>query len=245
MRNSIIKQAKAWIGYKESDGTHKRIIDVYNAHKPLARGYAVKYTDAWCATFVSAVAIKCKATNLIPTECSCIQMINLFKKMGAWVENDAYKPKAGDIIFYDWEDSGSGDNKGQSDHVGIVEKVSGTTITVIEGNLNNAVGRRYLKVNGRYIRGYGVPKYGAEKVEKQEEKTVNITLKVLRKGDGGYQVKSMQQLLIAKGYPCGSYGDDGDFGAATQTAVMRFQKTHKLTADGICGQNTWKALLGA
>ena len=65
----------------------------------------------------------------------------------------------GDIIFYDWDDTGSGDNKGNPDHVGIVEKVSGSTITVIEGNKNNAVGRRTIQVNGRYIRGYGVPKY--------------------------------------------------------------------------------------
>ncbi len=246
MRKSIVKQAQSWIGYKESDGTHKKIINVYNAHKPLARGYAVKYTDAWCATFVSAVAIKCKATSFIPTECSCIQMIDLFKKLGAWVENDAYKPSAGDIIFYDWEDSGNGDNKGESDHVGIVEKVDGSIITVIEGNLSNSVARRYLMVNSRYIRGYGVPKYTGEAAkEEQEETTVNITLKVLREGDGGYQVKSMQQLLIAKGYSCGMYADDGDFGQATLKAVKAFQKANKLYVDGICGKNTWSELLGS
>lgn len=158
-RNAVIKQAQAWIGCKESDGSHKKIIDVYNAHSPLARGYKVKYTDAWCATFVSAVAIKCGCTAIIPTECSCNQMIALFQKMGAWQENDAYRPAAGDVIFYDWQDGGTGDNRGSSDHVGIVEKVSGNTITVIEGNKSNAVGRRTLQVNGRYIRGYGIPKY--------------------------------------------------------------------------------------
>lgn len=158
-RNTVVKQAQTWVGLKESNGTHKQIVDIYNAHTPLARGYKVKYTDAWCATFVSAVAIKCGYTAIIPTECGCNQMIELFKKLGAWVENDAYKPAAGDVIFYDWQDSGSGDNQGSSDHVGIVEKVTANTITVIEGNKANAVGRRVLMVNGRYIRGYGVPKY--------------------------------------------------------------------------------------
>ena len=43
-----------------------------------------------------------------------------------------------------------------------MEKVSGNTITVIEGNKNDAVGRRTLRVNGRYIRGYGIPKYEKE-----------------------------------------------------------------------------------
>jgi lysozyme len=86
-------------------------------------------------------------------------MIELFKKLGEWIENDAYVPKPGDIIFYDWQDSGSGDNTGWPDHVGIVEAVSGSTITVIEGNKSDSVSRRTLQVGGKYIRGYGVPKY--------------------------------------------------------------------------------------
>lgn len=166
LAKSIIEQAKSWLGCKESDGTHKKIIDVYNNHKPLARGYKVKYTDAWCATFVSACAIKCGYTDIIPTECGCSPMIQLFKNIGSWVEDDAYVPKSGDIIFYDWQDSGIGDNTGVPDHVGIVEKVSGSTITVIEGNKNNAVERRNIQVNGKFIRGYGVPKYDVETVPK-------------------------------------------------------------------------------
>lgn len=161
-RSAVVAQAQSWIGKNESDGSHKAIIDVYNAHKPLARGYAVKYTDAWCATFVSAVAIKCGYTSIIPTECGCENMINLFKNLGSWVENDAYVPKAGDVIFYDWDDNGSGDCTGYSDHVGIVEKVSGSTMTIIEGNYSNTVKRRSIAVNARYIRGYGVPKYDSD-----------------------------------------------------------------------------------
>ena len=160
-RDQIIAQARAWLGKKESDGSHREIIDVYNSHKPLARGYAVKYTDAWCATFVSALAIKCDLTDIIPTECGCGQMVTLFQKLGEWIENDAYLPSLGDVIFYDWQDSGSGDNTGWPDHVGIVEEVSGKTITIIEGNKSDSVSRRTLQVNGKYIRGYGVPKYSS------------------------------------------------------------------------------------
>lgn len=157
--DALLAQARAWIGCRESDGSHRKIIDIYNAHKPLARGYAVKYTDAWCATFVSACAIKTGMTDIIPTECGCGPMIQLFKNLGEWDENDARVPNPGDIIFYDWQDSGSGDNTGNPDHVGIVEKVSGGVITVIEGNNADSVKRRNIRVNGRYIRGYGVPKY--------------------------------------------------------------------------------------
>lgn len=158
-REKIVSIAQKYIGCKESDGSHRKIIDIYNSHKPLARGYAVKYTDAWCSTFASAVAIEAGLTDIIPTECGCGEHIKLFQKLGSWQENDAYVPKPGDYIFYDWDDSGSGDNRGSSDHVGIVEKVSGSTITVIEGNNSDSVKRRTIAVNGRYIRGYGVPKY--------------------------------------------------------------------------------------
>ena len=159
MRQNFVNTAASYIGCKEANGSHRQIIDIYNGHKPLARGYTMKYTDAWCATFVSAMAIKCGLTDIIPTECGCGQMIQLFQKLGAWQENDAHVPQPGDVIFYDWDDSGVGDNTGWPDHVGIVENVSGSDIKVIEGNMSDAVGRRTLKVNGRYIRGYGVPKF--------------------------------------------------------------------------------------
>ena len=165
--SKVVAQAQSWLGCKESDGTHKAIIDVYNSHKPLARGYAVKYVDDWCATFVSAVAIKLGYTSIIPTECGCGKMIDLFKKIGSWDENDARIPKPGDIIFYDWEDDGKGDNTGSPNHVGIVEKVSGSTIILIEGNKHDAVERREIKINDKYIRGYGVPKYDAEPTAKK------------------------------------------------------------------------------
>lgn len=173
LASAVVAQAKAWLGCKESNGTHKRIIDIYNSHKPLARNYKVKYTDSWCATFVSAIAIKLGFTDIIPTECGCEQQINLFKALGSWVESDAYKPSPGDIIYYDWDDSGCGDNTGWSDHVGIVEKVEGNTIIVIEGNKNNAVERRSIRVNGKYIRGYGVPKYDAVPSANTELTSVN------------------------------------------------------------------------
>lgn len=164
-REQIVKQCQAWLGRKEKDGSFKEIIDTYNAEKPLPRGYKVKYTDEWCATFASAVAIKCGALDIIPRECSCNKMIELFKSLGSWQERDDYIPEPGDYIMYDWDDkkNHSDDNKNRVEHVGIVEKVSGNTITVIEGNKSQSVSRRKLKVNGRYIRGYGVPKYEENK----------------------------------------------------------------------------------
>lgn len=247
--SKIVAQARSWLGSKESDGSHKKIIDVYNGHKPLARGYKVKYTDAWCATFVSAVAIACGYTDIIPTECGCGQMLELFKKLCSWVENDDHAPNSGDIIFYDWDDTGKGDNTGWPDHVGIVEEVNGRTITVIEGNYSNSVKRRYISFDAKLIRGYGVPKYDKETEEvkkevKTEVKTISVKLPQLSNGASGSSVKSLQILLIGLGYSCGGYGADGVFGTSTDKAVKAFQKDRNLEADGIVGENTWAELLG-
>ena len=171
-RQRVISIAVSWYGKKEADGSHRSIIDLYNGHTPLARGYKVRYTDAWCATYGSAVAIAAGYADIIPTECGCGQMIAAFRAMNRWVENDAYIPSPGDYIFYDWDDTGAGDCTGWPEHVGIVISVSGDVIKVIEGNKDDAVGYREIKVNGRYIRGYGVPDYGAKVVSKTPE---NVT----------------------------------------------------------------------
>ena len=168
LRKKIVNQMQAWIEKNEADGSHKEIIDIYNNHKPLARGYKVKYNDSWCAVTVSAAAIACGYTEIIPTECSCQRMIELAAKMGIWVENDAYTPRPGDIILYDWQDSGKGDDTGWADHIGIVETCDGRNIVVIEGNYHDAVGRRQVTVNGRYIRGYITPKYDEEPAKEPE-----------------------------------------------------------------------------
>lgn len=167
LRQRVVSVAKGWLGVKGGTPEHHTIVDVYNAHRPLARGYKLKYTDAWCAGFASAVAIDAGLTDIIPTEVGCEEHIRLFQAVGRWVEDDAYTPMPGDYIFYDWQDKGQGDNRGYADHVGIVEKVVDNTITVIEGNKGNAVARRSLKVNGRYIRGYGVPPYNLAAIERE------------------------------------------------------------------------------
>ncbi len=180
--NEVVKLAKSWIGKNEADGSHKEIIDIYNGHKPLARGYKVKYTDAWCATGVSAVAIKLGYTDIIPTECGCQEMIKKYQNMGCWVENENRVPNAGEVIFYDWQDDGVGDNKGYSDHVGFVLEVVNNIIKVWECNYSNAVKIREIAVNAKTIRGYGVPKYDAEPAAKEPSKpAANTAIKAGQK----------------------------------------------------------------
>lgn len=167
--DKILNVARNWIGLKESNGSHMEIINVYNGHSPLARNYKVKSTDSWCATFVSACAIKAGLADIIPLECSCGNMITLAKNMGIWNEDDNITPNPGDIIMYDWDKK-----DGWPEHVGIVEAVSGNQITVIEGNKSDAVARRTIAVGNTSIRGYVQPKYsGATATQPSQPSTGN------------------------------------------------------------------------
>ena len=154
----LLNVARGWLGCNERDGSFKKIIDLYNATKPLPRGYAVRYSDEWCDTFVSTCAIKAGCADIIGRECGCEQHVNIFKQMGIWIEDGTITPRAGDIILYNW-DTGVQPNNGYSDHIGIVESVSGYTITVIEGNMNEKVGRRNIRIGHGNIRGYARPRY--------------------------------------------------------------------------------------
>lgn len=156
--NDVLKIARSWVGYSEKNGKFKEILNVYNFHKPLARLYVVKSTDEWCATFVSACAIKAGAVDLIGTECSCNKFIDIFKQKGIWIEDGTLRPEPGDIVLYNWDDR-TQPNDGAADHIGIVEQVIGTTITVIEGNKNEKVDRRSFNIGWGYIRGFARPRY--------------------------------------------------------------------------------------
>ena len=154
---------RGWIGRNEYDGSHKAIIDIYNSHRPLARGYALAYDDSWCDATVSAVFISLSAVDLIGgTECGVEEHIKLFKAAGIWIEDGSITPEPGDIITYNWDQSYQ-PNDGYADHIGIVEKVSGNVIMAIEGNRSNAVKRVPVEVGAGNIRGYARPKYGTSK----------------------------------------------------------------------------------
>jgi hypothetical protein len=174
-RAKTVNVFTSWTGLKESNGGHKKIIDIYNAHLPLARGYKVKYTDSWCATTYSAAAIVAGYTDIIPLECSCAKMIELFQKMGRWVEDDKYVPSPGDAIFYDWDDDAnyaSTDDKGSPEHIGMCVDVTDNVIMVIEGNKSDAVGYRSVPVNGKYIRGFGIPDFAKKATVKEAVKSL-------------------------------------------------------------------------
>ena len=73
------------------------------------------------------------------------------------------------------------------------------------------------------------------------DNTVNAAPTCKPNATGGI-TKIIQQMLINIGYPVGNYGADGVFGNGTVIAIKAFQRDCNLSADGIVGRETWKAL---
>lgn len=163
LRLKTVHTAEKWLGTKEGFANHEQIVQIYNAHEPLAQGYAVTVDDNWCAAFASAVAIQCRLTDIVPTECGCQRQIGLWEKLGRWEENDNYMPLPGDYIYYAWDERFSfGDCTGWADHVGIVVGTAGPFIKVIEGNRKDMVTYRIILRGNWQIRGYGLPDYASK-----------------------------------------------------------------------------------
>ena len=234
--SDIIKIAVAEIGVKESpaNSNKQKYGEEYGVNGP-----------AWCCQFVWWVFKHSGAEALFyggKKTAYCPTLMNFYKKQGQFITSN-YKP--GDIVFFDFNS-----NKA-ADHVGIVEKVSGSTVYTVEGNTgagNDSNGGQVMRRerSTKYILGAGRPAYESEIASSsstltKEEKTVTITLTEIKSGSKGEQVKTAQRILNALGYPCGTV--DGIFGAKTVSAVKKFQTAKKLTADGIIGANTWNRLL--
>lgn len=224
IRASVVNTMRGWIGLNERDGSHMKIVEIYNNHKPLARGYQVKRSDNWCATAVSAAAIVNGLTDIMPTECSCGRMIELYKQLGRWQENDGYTPGPGDIIMYDWDDTGRGDDKGWPEHVGVVESVSGGRITVIEGNKHDSVAVRSIPVDGKFIRGFCVPDYASKASAEPSHTPAPAPAPApthAPKPKGNPVVREWQRAAMADGFSFPRYGADGFWGAECEAVARK------------------------
>jgi murein DD-endopeptidase MepM/ murein hydrolase activator NlpD len=67
-----------------------------------------------------------------------------------------------------------------------------------------------------------------------------IGSRVLSRGDVGWDVAALQFSLAWHGFPSRAF--DGSFGARTQNALLGFQAWAGLSADGLAGSATWRAL---
>lgn len=250
-RKTIVGIMQAWAQQNAGGAAHKEIVSLYNSFKPLPRGYAIKMSDAWCAATWSAAAIKAGYTGIMPIECSCPNLIMLAKGMGIWVEDDSYVPSPGDGVLYDWQDSGKGDNTGTPDHIGIVETVDAAkgTFTVIEGNKPRQVGRRSMKVNGRYIRGFICPRYSAVEpsstVAPTDNKATDLSTVAAAVINGDYgNGDTRTAKLKAAGYDPVTVQAEVNKILKAKTAAASTAKTEQYKVNAVSGLNIRDAVAG-
>ena len=162
LRTKLVDTACGWAGIREADGSHRPIVDRYNAITPLPQDYTLTYEDSWCAAFVTVCALESDLTDIIPAECSCARQIKLLQDLGRWEENDGHLHLPGDYIFYAWDFPRSLDCTAGSDHVGIVVGTWGPFIRVMEGNKDDDASFRVIWQNDWCIRGYGLPDYASK-----------------------------------------------------------------------------------
>ena len=129
--------------------------------EPYWSWYGFSSRVEWCACFVSWCANECGYIDagVIPKFAGCVNGVNWFKERGQWLDGSE-EPVPGMIIFFDWDNKGSsGPQDGESDHVGIVERVEDGRVYTVEGNSGDSC-RENSYVIGHYeIYGYGVPAY--------------------------------------------------------------------------------------
>lgn len=152
-------------------------------------------------------------------------------------------------ISTDFSDMEEGEVVWKKDHIGVyigdglcVECVAswndGVQITAVH-NMGKREG-----YNGRTWQKHGKLPYVTYEKAAAKAASSDLGLPLLKQGSKSDTVKALQLLLIGYGFPCGEAGADGVYGWATDAAVRSFQKANMLSADGICGDDTWRKLLG-
>lgn len=156
-RDEAVEVMRSWIGATKGSSKHLAILSYYNKHLPHPRGHIAVVTDDWCAITVCACMVKIGCDDISPFECSCTKLIEQAKEKMFWIEeDDARNIEPGDLILFDWEDSGKGDCTGQPNHIGMIENYDllNNEIILIDGNYSGKCGRRKIKYNDKYIRGF-------------------------------------------------------------------------------------------
>lgn len=152
MRNRIVEIAVSQLNITEPTGDDK-YIQWYNGKTNA--GFPMD--TPWCQIFVAWCAGQAGVPEtVIPVTASCTLTMNWFKADGSWHEREGFMPRAGDLIYFDWD--GSGD----CDHVGIVRSADGNRVTDIEGNASgnrDGVWEKTYALSDKRIRGYARPRY--------------------------------------------------------------------------------------
>lgn len=252
--NDLLKIAMGEEGYLEKRSLSQLDDKTANAGSGNYTKYARVLLDAgyyngskqgvpWCSVFVDwchyiaagkskilAQEVSCQSGKY---GASCTYSMGYYQNAGRFFTED---PRPGDQIYF-----GSGKT---AEHTGIVRKVDGSRVYTVEGNTSGVSGVvsngggvfcKSYALGDRAILGYGRPRF---------DQTESTGLPTVKKGSKGECVRALQLLLIGNGCDCGAWGADGNFGSATENAVLFYQKSRGLSQDGMAGPETWGSLLG-
>ena len=161
LRQKVADIINAWVGATKGSAKHLEILEIYNGHKPLARGYKMQVKDAYCAATVSAAYIKAGIAEYTGTECGVEKFTVVAKNKGIWVENDAHTPKIGDACVYDWDDNDPAITRIRGPHRNCHPGGSLHFRGDRGEHVRRKVGKRTMAVNGKYIRGFICPDFPA------------------------------------------------------------------------------------
>ncbi|MEV4172245.1 CHAP domain-containing protein [Nonomuraea sp. NPDC049709] len=144
------------LGYKEKSGQFTKFGQWY-----ADRVQDTQYRNApWCDMFLAYAANKAGISDYVGEFAWTPSHAAWFIKQGAWTQ----KPEPGALVFFDWR--GGKSYKG-IDHVGVVERVSGTKIHTIEANVDRVWLKRKTRETDKVV-GYGIPrmvKAGSDRLE--------------------------------------------------------------------------------
>lgn len=184
------------------------------------------HSGNWCACFASCILMMADAKCAGFPGVYCPTMRDAGVAAGAAVS--IANAKAGDIAYFNW------DTKTRADHVGIVESVDANarTITSIDGNVSNQVGRR--------VRKWGEVMTVLRPTYAKEDDVYGFAQ--VKNGSSGNTVKLCQAALNIRN--AAGLLVDGACGPVTVNAIKAWQKKVGLYQDGICGAKTWPTLLG-
>lgn len=275
----VLQIARAEIGYREKAGPSGLDDKAANVGSGNYTKYArdldrisgfyngPKQGFAWCDVFYDWILVHAFGALLAKqllcqpdgsAGAGCLYSAMYFRQAGRFHNRT---PEPGDQIFFTYQ-------AGEVSHTGIVESVSGGTVTTIEGNSSDSVARRSYAIGSSCIYGYGRPDWsllsavsdpdtaaGDEDPDPVEDPQqvpgpeYTVSLPELRQGNQGPAVERLQTLLIGRGYYCGgrTFGGreqpDGEFGPATLEAIRDVQLANNLQQDGVVGSATMRALL--
>ena len=277
--NKVLDLAREEIGYHEkasnsqlNDKTANSGGANYTKYAEFLDSYAGFYNGPkqsfpWCDVFVDFLFVKTFGEKmgremLCQPEKSmgagCLYSAQYYKQAGRWHKN---APNPGDHIFFSY-------SAGEYSHTGIVEAVNGDTVTTIEGNTSDSVGRRTYNIANASIAGYGTPKWSLAEdwvvvvngqivnssAWKQDDEVITDLQPVatsenhswnpplLRNAPNDYYaaVCVLQGLLNCRNWDSGKV--DGYFGPKTEAAVNRARRYFGMDATSTCDKELWEKL---